>query len=53
MENQELNLGELTLEEFAAIFSDNDSESEKRETLKDIQGMQEIGNKGKIIAIIL
>lgn len=52
MENQELNLGELTLEEFAAIFSDNDSESEKRETLKDIQGMQEIGNKGKIIAII-
>lgn len=59
MENQELNLGELTLEEFAAIFSDDNSKLEitqKRDALKNIDidkiRINNRGIKGKITAIL-
>lgn len=59
MENQELNLGELTLEEFAAIFSDDNSKFEitqKRDALKNIDidkiRINNRGIKGKITAIL-
>ena len=59
MENQELNLGELTLEEFAAIFSDDNSKLEitqKRDALKNIDiDKIRINNRGikcKITAIL-
>lgn len=55
MENQELNLGELTLEEFAAIFETSAKNQKSKSGIRRNQLKSSIktdGNKGKIIAII-